>query len=253
MQIRDISRLHPELRKIAEKLQQLCQNAGLPLLITETFRTKERQDELFAQGRTTPGSIVTSVRYPDSAHCWGVAFDFCRNLKGKEFDNSDKFFNKVAALAKPLGLTWGGDWTGFVDMPHFEFTKFMPGSSTQTLKKQFVSPENFIKTWINTVESVSEKAKNVDEALNGGDEMTNKEFGDRLTVIEGKLTTIEAGQGRFRYIDENTAKIAPDANDALRAASAKNAPAYGANGFDPPLTIDMVRQVVWNYRLGLYE
>jgi len=259
MQIRDIKWLHPELIPIVEKLQQLCRDAGLPLLITETFRTKERQDELYAQGRTAKGNIVTNVKYPDSAHCWGVAFDFCRNVKGREYSNVDNFFNKVAALGKPLGLTWGGDWTGFVDMPHFEFTKLMPDSSVAALKKQYKTPANFMETWIDAKKAAETAVKNT-EILRESDKMTNKEFADRLTGVEKniadinkKLTSVDADNERYRYIDENTAKISPDTNDALRAAAKKNAPVYGSNGFDPPLSRDMVRQVVWNYRLGLYK
>ena len=120
----------------------------MPVLITQTFRTKQEQDDIYAQGRTKPGSIVTNVKYPNSAHCWGVAFDFCRNVKGKEWDNSDKFFNKVGAIGKSLGLTWGGDWKGFVDLPHLEMSKYMPNSSTNALVSKYGTPDKFKETWV---------------------------------------------------------------------------------------------------------
>jgi len=157
--MRGLEYLHPKAREKAEALQALCKKRGLALLITETFRSKAEQDELYAQGRTAPGKIVTNVRYPNSAHCWGVAFDFCRNVKGREFDDSDGFFKKVADLAKTLGgITWGGDWKSIVDKPHLELTEFLPNSSTSTLKSRYRTPENFKNTWNNTKASTSAPA-----------------------------------------------------------------------------------------------
>lgn len=147
--MRGIEHLHPELQIIANKFLELCKAKGLNILITETFRSKEEQNALFAKGRTTAGSIVTNVKYPNSAHCWGVAFDFCRNIKGKEWDDSDGFFKQAAQVGKSLGLTWGGDWKGFVDKPHLEMAKFMPNSSTSSLIKQYGTPETFKQNWGN--------------------------------------------------------------------------------------------------------
>lgn len=126
----------------------MCHEADLPVKITETFRTEEEQNTLYAQGRTESGSIVTNVKFPNSAHCWGVAFDFCRNVKGKEYDDSDGFFAKCGEIGKWLGLTWGGDWKNFVDKPHFEWAKYMPNSSTKSLVAAYGTPDKFIETWI---------------------------------------------------------------------------------------------------------
>lgn len=144
---RDIGLLHPELRKIAREFVNICAAHGLAVTVTETLRSRAEQDALYAQGRTAPGSIVTNVRYPDSAHCWGVAFDFCRGERGREYDDSDGFFARAAALAKPLGLNWGGDWRTFRDKPHLELPRFMPGGSVSYLKKTYAAPENFMKGW----------------------------------------------------------------------------------------------------------
>lgn len=144
---RDINLLHPRLRKIVPQIIAECKAQGLPVLVTQTLRTKAEQDALYAQGRTKPGNIVTNAWYPNSAHCWGVAFDFCRNIKGREYDDSDGFFSKVAAIAKPYGLTWGGDWKNFVDKPHLELTEFMPGASVAWLIRTYSTPEVFQKSW----------------------------------------------------------------------------------------------------------
>lgn len=146
--MRGIEYLNPKVKQKAEMLCELCNKQGIPLKITDTLRTKSEQDELYAQGRTKAGKIVTNVQYPYSAHSWGVAFDFCKNVKGKEFDDSDGFFKKVGEIGKSIGLTWGGDWKGFVDKPHLELTEYMPNSSVSWLQKTYGTPDNFKKTWI---------------------------------------------------------------------------------------------------------
>ena len=144
---RDIKLLHPKLRRIVPEILAKCKAAGLPVLVTQTLRTQAEQDALYWQGRTMPGKIVTNVRWPNGAHCWGVAFDFCRNVRGREYDDADGFFEKVAAIAKPYGLRWGGDWTRFVDKPHLELEEFMPGGSAAWLIKTYGSPEKFMAAW----------------------------------------------------------------------------------------------------------
>lgn len=151
--MRGIEYLYPELQPVVEKFVAECKRQGLPVLITETWRSKQEQDGFYAKGRTAPGNIITNAKYPYSPHCWGVAFDFCRNVKGREYDNSDGFFDKVGRIAEKLfdgteyDLFWGGDWKNFVDKPHVEMKKYMPNGSVNWLVSKYGSPENFKKTW----------------------------------------------------------------------------------------------------------
>lgn len=144
---RDKTKLHPELQEIVKEFEVKCKAAGLNVLVTETFRTKAEQDALYAKGRTAPGKIVTNCKYPTSPHCWGVAFDFCRNIRGREYDDSDDFFRKCGEIGKKLGLFWGGDFRSFVDKPHLEMAEFLPNNSVKTLQAKHGTPEGFIKTW----------------------------------------------------------------------------------------------------------
>ena len=146
--MRGIHLLHPFVRAKAEALIEACSACGLPLLITDTLRTREEQDNLYAQGRTRPGGIVTNCRGSDykSPHQWGVAFDFCKNIKGQEY-NDRAFFQQVGAVGKSLGLFWGGDFKSFVDMPHFEDTRFVKNNSCNTLIRDYGTPEAFFGDW----------------------------------------------------------------------------------------------------------
>lgn len=144
---RDVSKLHPELQEKISQFRVACEKAGLKVGIGECFRTVKEQDDLYAQGRTKPGKIVTNAKGStlSSMHMWGVAFDFYRNDGKGAYNTSGKFFEKVGAIGKKLGLEWGGDWKSFKDMPHFQLPQW--GSTTANLKAKYGTPEKFKETW----------------------------------------------------------------------------------------------------------
>jgi peptidoglycan L-alanyl-D-glutamate endopeptidase CwlK len=143
---RDIKQLHPRLQEKIAELKKLCEKEGLALGIAECFRTVKEQDDLYAKGRTKPGSIVTNAKGStySSQHQWGIAFDFFKNIKGHEYDDAS-FFARVGALAKSIGLGWGGDWKDFVDRPHIYLPDW--GSTTTKLKQQYGTFECFKDSW----------------------------------------------------------------------------------------------------------
>lgn len=154
---RDIKQLHPRLQEKVAELKALCEKEGLVLGIGDCFRSAAEQDALYAQGRTTAGSIVTNSNGSSysSQHQWGIAFDFFKNVKGHEYDDAS-FFKKVGKLAKSIGLAWGGDWTGFVDKPHLYLPDW--GSTTTKLKNQYGTFENFKKTWTEQKSTTKKKS-----------------------------------------------------------------------------------------------
>lgn len=141
--MRGIDLLIPEARVAAEKFLSACQAQGLNVLITDTLRTEIEQNILYAQGRTTPGEIVTSLKYPRSLHNWGTAWDFCRPEKGREYDDSDGFFERVGAVAESLGLVWGGHFKN-PDRPHVQLAKYAPDKTALLLIGSYASPDDFI-------------------------------------------------------------------------------------------------------------
>lgn len=114
---KDISQLLPVAQEACKLFLELCEKAGLKVKLTETYRSQERQNELYAQGRTTPGPIVTWTK--NSRHTSRRAWDICQNIKGREYDTSTGFFDKCGEIAANLGITWGGTWNT-PDRPHFE-------------------------------------------------------------------------------------------------------------------------------------
>jgi len=92
--------------------------------VAEGSRSKERQDTLYAQGRTAPGSIVTNATADNSPHCFGLAVDLYPACLDGTFNPQGSFgdrFEKLAECMKSIpGVAWGGDWTSLKDRPHFE-------------------------------------------------------------------------------------------------------------------------------------
>jgi len=143
--MRGINLLIPEARDAAERFRTECHRKGLNVLITDTLRTKDEQNALYAKGRTAPGQVVTNCKYPYSLHNWGTAFDFCRNEKGREYDNSDGFFDKVGAIAEGLGLVWGGHFRN-VDKPHVQLARYAPDKTAAFLIANYSNPDAFIRS-----------------------------------------------------------------------------------------------------------
>ena len=116
---RDLADLRPDVCANVETLLKMCKAQGLDVLVTQTLRDDEYQAYLYQQGRTRPGAIVTQSR-ATTFHGAGLAVDFCRNIKGHEYDDAG-FFRNVAVIAKAIGFSWGGDWTSFRDYPHLQW------------------------------------------------------------------------------------------------------------------------------------
>lgn len=153
--MRDITALHPRLQTKAALLKEECKKQGISILFSECLRTKAEQDALYAQGRTAPGNIVTNAKGStySSQHQWGIAIDFYIDMdvdgdgdkKDDAFNNSTGLFERVGAIAKSIGLGWGGDWTSFKDRPHLYLPDW--GSTATKLKNQYGTPERFMQTW----------------------------------------------------------------------------------------------------------
>ncbi|MBP1917989.1 M15 family metallopeptidase [Youngiibacter multivorans] len=115
--IDSLDELDENTKEAAVLFLEIAEDQGLDVMVTETYRTQERQDYLYAKGRTAPGSIVTWTK--NSRHTKRNAFDIAKNLTGHEYDDPE-FFRKCAEIAKGIGLTSGYYWETNQDMPHFE-------------------------------------------------------------------------------------------------------------------------------------
>lgn len=116
------SELNPYLRDKCLQLVELAYKNGYQILITQGYRSIAEQNDLYAQGRTKPGSIVTNAKGGESNHNYRLAFDIAVLFPDGSIDwNTESKYKAVGKLGQSIGLDWGGAWTGFVDLPHFEY------------------------------------------------------------------------------------------------------------------------------------
>lgn len=122
MSSRKLDDLRPEVRPQVDAFLAACAAAGVDVLITCTLRSREEQTELYAQGRTSPGHIVTNARAGQSAHQYGLAIDVVPMVNGKpDWNGKDPVWEKVGELGQAAGLTWlGAPGSKFPEEPHLE-------------------------------------------------------------------------------------------------------------------------------------
>lgn len=123
-----VLKLHPKIRFEVVFLLKACYKANVRIRIVQGLRTFAEQDELYAQGRTKPGKIVSNARGGYSNHNYGFAIDFCLlhangTISWDQYEDADKDGQKdwieVVNIFKSHQFEAGLYWK-FVDPPHLE-------------------------------------------------------------------------------------------------------------------------------------
>ncbi len=109
----DMAALEPAFRDRLEKvIDRMRDEFGHAVQVVETVRSQARQDALFAQGRTTPGAIVTWTK--NSKHGNGLAADLVVDGSWQ----NPAGYAQLAAVARQEGLrTLGSRDPGHVELP----------------------------------------------------------------------------------------------------------------------------------------
>lgn len=167
LSIQRIQTLHPKIRKEVEALYTQANNKlgkSVKLRMAYTSRTDDEQNKLYAQGRSTPGKIVTNAKAGNSMHNYHLAFDIVLlydNDGNGTFEEAswntkrDGDKDEVADWLEVTAIfTKAGYQNGFLkngkrwDLPHFQKTF---GLSIKQLKAKIVSGDYFTEI-INDVE-----------------------------------------------------------------------------------------------------
>ena len=119
---RTLDDLVPPAKQRAEAFIAAAKAKGIDLLVTSTYRDNESQDALYAQGRTTPGNVVTKAKAGQSWHNWRCALDVVPLVNGKAIWDDPALWKQVGEIGKSCGLEWAGDWVTFKEFPHFQYT-----------------------------------------------------------------------------------------------------------------------------------
>ncbi len=136
----DPSKLYPEFLRRLRALLEDGRRAGADFWVTSGWRSYGEQDELYAQGRTTGGAIVTNGRGGQSAHHFGIAADLTRDgiieRKGLQPDWRRESYEPLKELAIKHELAWGGSWK-FRDNPHVQLPGYITTNQLQPLRDRY--------------------------------------------------------------------------------------------------------------------
>ncbi len=118
----NIITLLPVAQKKARLFLQQCKSTGFDVRIISGTRTFAEQNILYAQGRTTPGPIVTNARGGQSNHNFGIAWDIGLFDADGSYNQNDADYITVAHQVLPqiANIEWGGNWHSIVDYPHYQ-------------------------------------------------------------------------------------------------------------------------------------
>lgn len=121
---RDLKDLDPQVQVLAQDLLDACSEHKITLGIVETYRSYEEQAAIYAQGRTSPGAIVSYAPPGYSFHQFGLAVDFdILSFPGDLTPKNvwDGPWEYIGELGELCGLDWGGRWK-HPDRPHFQYS-----------------------------------------------------------------------------------------------------------------------------------
>lgn len=130
---RDVHHLFPEF---ATKVQDILGDMnswckvhfpGHTAIMIEGFRTAAYQEQLYAQGRTAKGAIVTQRNGTTnpSVHQSSLAADIVPQASDGSivWEPPQPFWDYLGHLARAASLEYGGDWTGFKDIDHIQWVE----------------------------------------------------------------------------------------------------------------------------------
>jgi len=142
----DPSHLHPTLRARVKELEALLEVRGLPFILYEGYRGKERQEAGVKRGKS-------KARFGQSYHNFGLAVDFVGDKSAtglNPWDNSLPWSDYGKAV-EDAGLSWAGRWATFRELVHCDCAKIYPRSMLN--EARHLSPDvtgmgEFVAFWL---------------------------------------------------------------------------------------------------------
>ncbi|MCA9489736.1 MAG: M15 family metallopeptidase [Myxococcales bacterium] len=123
---------------MARSTLRAMRRENVDMQVTDGYRDYRQQDDLYAQGRSRPGRVVTNAPGGRSWHNYGVAADLTfSDESGQPHwpENGDyaQLWRRYGAVAQNNGLTWGGNWQN-PDRPHIEYHPGYTASQARQLE-----------------------------------------------------------------------------------------------------------------------
>jgi len=120
----DLTLIYPPFLDKCDQLLVNCRKRDALYYGISGTRTMKEQQDLYDQGRTKPGKIVTKAKPGTSAHQHGIAIDFCRDADavkaGLQPDWSLDSYLILAEEATKLDLESAYYWKTLQEGPHVQ-------------------------------------------------------------------------------------------------------------------------------------
>ena len=144
----ELELLHPTFRRAVTAVLAQLGAEKIPFRVFEAYRYPERQADLYAQGRTTPGAKVTNALPWSSYHQYGLGVDFVLYVDNKwSWDDSGArraWWDRLQAIGGANGL----EALSF-EKPHLQ----LAGTSTAALLAGNYPPDGD-DTWAENLDAV---------------------------------------------------------------------------------------------------
>jgi peptidoglycan LD-endopeptidase CwlK len=147
----DVNLIYPPVLNRIRALLENCARHGVLYHATHGTRTYPQQAELYAQGRTKPGNIVTNARPGHSLHNFGLAIDLVFDTKPHTrglYPNWDKEnYDLLAQEAVKLDLEPGHLWQKFRDSPHVQLPIGKQNLTITQIREKFEQTNKYADLW----------------------------------------------------------------------------------------------------------
>ena len=98
--LNDLDLLEPVTGGLVQQVMQEAATLGISLMVFETYRSQDRQLDLYDQGKSQLHTV--------GVHHYGLACDLVRDVCGQPSWQGD--FSFLRLIARHRKLIWGGDW-----------------------------------------------------------------------------------------------------------------------------------------------
>lgn len=201
---RDVSELAPNAQLAIRAFFYECSKAGINVFVTETYRSQARQDYIFEQGRTrlydSKGEKLKVVTWTKSSrHTSRLAWDIAHATTNPKDLYNLGVLTKAGAIARKLGITWGGDWRGNIDRPHFEINAKWTLPKTydiNVIKGVKVPSTNTGKVVLSVADDKNEEVKAMSNVWNPGSSAVKTE------TVEYLKQAVKDGYIKQTHVDD---------------------------------------------------
>lgn len=107
---RNLDDLHPLIEPLCKEFLRHCESDGIRVIIIETWRNPDREDQLHAKGITAATGGTCKHCFTIGGHPASKAFDFSVLDENNRVvqDGTDERYSRCGIIIESIGMIWGG-------------------------------------------------------------------------------------------------------------------------------------------------